>query len=414
MIGLVDSAPNALLPRLCVMGIGGGGGNAIDTMCRSGLAGVDFVAANTDAQALNASLADVKIQLGRLTTQGLGAGAVRAVGREAAEESLGDVERALDGVQMLFIAAGMGGGTGSGSAPVIARLARSLGILTVAVVTKPFSFEGRRRMAIADEGLEELARQVDTLIVVPNQNLFRTASRETTLHEAFRIADEVLDHGVRSISDLIVMPGLINLDFADVRVVMRGMGPAAIGTGESTGERRALEAAEAAISNPLLDSAIDGATGLIISIAGGEDMRLIEVDEAASRIRELVDPEAEIIWGSACDPALGDRMRVSIIATGLRSAPASPQALRASAMQAEAAAAAAVRALEPERIAPVAPMPVEAAGLAPIEIAGDSEEPPLEAMTLFERIAGMSRAGHMLLDETPAQPARKRRILVHG
>jgi cell division protein FtsZ len=295
------------------MGVGGGGGNAVDTMIRGGFQGVDFVAANTDAQALNASLADFKIQLGPFVTQGLGAGAIGEIGRKAAEETLAEIGRMLDGVHMLFIAAGMGGGTGTGAAPVIARLARSRGILTVGVVTKPFSFEGRRRLTLADQGIEALAREVDTLIVVPNQNLFRIASPDTSFREAFKLADQVLERGVRGISDLILTPGLINLDFADVRVVMSGMGAAMIGTGEAGGENRAMEAAEAAISNPLLDGAINGATALIISIAGGDDMRLMEVDEAVSRIKALADPEAEIIWGQGPGVKARDRYRASAL-----------------------------------------------------------------------------------------------------
>jgi len=286
-------------------------------MLKSGVSGVDFAVANTDAQALNASPVERRLQLGRKDTEGLGAGADAHTGRLAALESIDSIEAALHGAQMCFIAAGMGGGTGTGAAPVIAAAARAKGILTVGVVTTPFAFEGRRRLASAMGGLDELRDEVDTLIVIPNQNLFRVISPNTTFREAFRLADEVLEQGVRSISDLIVMPGLINLDFADVRTVMLAMGKAMLGTGEAAGENRATEAAHRAIQNPLLDGAIKGARGLIISITGGEDMRLMEIDEAAMRIRDEVDPEANIIWGSAVDPLLDGRIRVSILATGI-------------------------------------------------------------------------------------------------
>ncbi|MFL6723301.1 MAG: cell division protein FtsZ, partial [Sphingomicrobium sp.] len=271
-----------------------------------------------DAQALNASEADARIQLGLKITQGLGAGSRPEIGRAAAEETLEEIERALDGAHMCFIAAGMGGGTGTGAAPVIAKAARDRGILTVGVVTKPFAFEGSRRMRSAESGIEELQKHVDTLIVIPNQNLFRLATSETTFKEAFEMADEVLQQGVRGITDLMVMPGLINLDFADVRSVMGEMGKAMMGTGEASGDNRAIEAAEKAISNPLLDGvSMKGAKGVIISITGGEDMRLMEVDEAASHIKELVDPDANIIWGSAFNNDLGGKIRVSVVATGI-------------------------------------------------------------------------------------------------
>ena len=280
--------------------------------------GVDFIVANTDAQALNASIAEQRIQLGPDITQGLGAGSRPEVGKAAAEETIALIERALDGVHMCFIAAGMGGGTGTGAAPVIAKVAREKGVLTVGVVTKPFLFEGTRRMRSADSGIEELQRHVDTLIVIPNQNLFLVAKAETTFKEAFQLADEVLQQGVRSITDLMVMPGLINLDFADVRSVMAEMGKAMMGTGEGSGENRALEAAEKAIANPLLDGvSMRGAKGVIISIIGGDDMKLLEVDEAANHIRELVDPNANIIWGSAFNPDLQGKIRVSVVATGI-------------------------------------------------------------------------------------------------
>jgi cell division protein FtsZ len=307
-----------LRPRISVIGVGGAGGNAIANMMRADVQGVDFVVANTDAQALNASLADRRIQLGLKITQGLGAGSRPEIGRAAAEETIDEIVAALEGAHMCFIAAGMGGGTGTGAAPVIAKAARDKGILTVGVVTKPFAFEGARRGRAADSGISELQQHVDTLIVIPNQNLFRLANSETTFKEAFEMADEVLQQGVRGITDLMVMPGLINLDFADVRSVMSEMGKAMMGTGEADGDNRAIEAAEKAISNPLLDGvSMRGAKGVIISITGGEDMRLMEVDEAASHIKELVDPDANIIWGSAFNNDLGGKIRVSVVATGI-------------------------------------------------------------------------------------------------
>jgi len=307
-----------LRPRITVIGVGGAGGNAIANMVEAEIEGVDFIVANTDAQALNNAVAEHRIQLGPDITQGLGAGSRPEVGRAAAEETVAEIERALEGVNMVFIAAGMGGGTGTGAAPVIAEVARAKGILTVGVVTKPFLFEGTRRMRAAEAGIDELQKHVDTLIVIPNQNLFLVAKADTTFKEAFQLADEVLQQGVRSITDLMVMPGLINLDFADVRSVMNEMGKAMMGTGEGEGENRALEAAERAIANPLLDGvSMHGAKGVIISIIGGEDMRLLEVDEAANHIREMVDPEANIIWGSAFNPDLQGKIRVSVVATGI-------------------------------------------------------------------------------------------------
>ncbi len=307
-----------LRPRITVIGVGGAGGNAIANMIQAEIEGVDFIVANTDAQALNNTICEHRIQLGPDITQGLGAGSRPEVGRAAAEETVEEIQRALEGVNMVFIAAGMGGGTGTGAAPVIAEAARNKGILTVGVVTKPFLFEGTRRMRSAESGIEELQKHVDTLIVIPNQNLFLVAKAETTFKEAFELADEVLQQGVRSITDLMVMPGLINLDFADVRSVMGEMGKAMMGTGQGEGESRALEAAERAIANPLLDGvSMQGAKGVIISIIGGEDMKLLEVDEAANHIRELVDPEANIIWGSAFNPDLQGKIRVSVVATGI-------------------------------------------------------------------------------------------------
>lgn len=307
-----------LKPRIAVIGVGGAGGNAIANMIAADVQGVDFVVANTDAQALNASPAERRIQLGLKITQGLGAGSRPEIGRAAAEETMDAVEKALDGSHMCFIAAGMGGGTGTGAAPVIAKAARDRGILTVGVVTKPFSFEGNRRMRSADAGIEELQKHVDTLIVIPNQNLFLIANPNTTFKEAFQMADQVLQQGVRGITDLMVMPGLINLDFADIRSVMSEMGKAMMGTGEASGDNRAIEAAEKAIANPLLDGvSLNGAKGVIVSITGGDDMRLLEVDEAANHIRQLVDQDANIIWGSAFNNDLEGKIRVSVVATGI-------------------------------------------------------------------------------------------------
>ncbi|WP_324261190.1 cell division protein FtsZ [Altererythrobacter sp. H2] len=320
-ISIGPAHSDELRPRITVIGVGGAGGNAIANMIAAQIEGVDFVVANTDAQALNTSPAETRIQLGPEITGGLGAGARPEVGKAAAEETVEAIQNVLQGVNMVFIAAGMGGGTGTGAAPVIAEAARRMGVLTVGVVTKPFLFEGTRRMRAADSGIEELQRHVDTLIVIPNQNLFLVAKAETTFKEAFMLADEVLQQGVRSITDLMVMPGLINLDFADVKSVMEEMGKAMMGTGEGEGPNRALEAAERAIANPLLDGvSMAGAKGVIISIIGGEDMKLLEVDEAANHIRELVDEDANIIWGSAFNPDLQGKIRVSVVATGIESA----------------------------------------------------------------------------------------------
>ena len=317
-IDFIRPEVDELRPRISVIGVGGAGGNAVANMIANDVQGVDFLVANTDAQALNASPADQRIQLGLRITQGLGAGSRPEIGKAAAEEAIEEIEKALDGAHMCFIAAGMGGGTGTGAAPVIAKAARDRGVLTVGVVTKPFSFEGNRRGRSAEAGIAELQQHVDTLIVIPNQNLFRIANPNTTFKEAFQMADEVLQQGVRGITDLMVMPGLINLDFADVRSVMGEMGKAMMGTGEASGDNRAIEAAEKAIANPLLDGvSMRGARGVIISITGGEDMRLMEVDEAASHIKELVDPDANIIWGSAFNNELEGKIRVSVVATGI-------------------------------------------------------------------------------------------------
>lgn len=317
----MSTRPNIveLKPKIAVIGVGGGGGNAVNNMITEHLEGVNFIAANTDAQALAMSKASQRIQLGAMTTEGLGAGSLPEIGYAAAEESLGEVMELLAGTHMCFVTAGMGGGTGTGAAPLIADAARKAGILTVAVVTKPFVFEGTRRMQAAERGIERLRECADTVIVIPNQNLFRIADAKTTFGDAFIMADRVLYSGVSCITDLIVKEGLINLDFADVRSVMRDMGRAMMGTGEATGEGRAKKAAEAAIANPLLDEAsMGGAKGVLVSISGGQDMTLFEVDEAATRIREEVDADADIIVGAIFDQALQGRFRVSVVATGLR------------------------------------------------------------------------------------------------
>src|SRR6187397_2314210 len=307
-----------LKPRITVFGTGGAGGNAVNNMITSGLQGVDFVVANTDAQALTMSKAERIIQMGVAVTEGLGAGSQPEVGRAAAEEAIDEIRDHLKGAHMAFVTAGMGGGTGTGAAPVIARAAKEQGILTVGVVTKPFHFEGVRRMQTAERGIELLAKNVDTLIVIPNQNLFRVANEKTTFAAAFAMADQVLYSGVASITELMTKEGLINLDFADVRAIMSEMGKAMMGTGEASGEKRAVEAAEAAISNPLLDDvSMRGARGLLISITGGPDLTLYEVDEAATRIREEVDQEANIIVGATFDESLEGIIRVSVVATGI-------------------------------------------------------------------------------------------------
>jgi len=307
-----------LKPRITVFGVGGGGGNAINNMINAGLQGVDFVVANTDAQALTLTKAERIVQMGVQVTEGLGAGSQPDVGRAAAEEVIDEIRDHLSGAHMVFVTAGMGGGTGTGAAPVVAKVARELGILTVGVVTKPFHFEGQRRMRCAENGIGELQKVVDTLIIIPNQNLFRVANEKTTFAEAFAMADQVLYSGVACITDLMVKEGLINLDFADVRAVMREMGKAMMGTGEAEGEKRALRAAEAAISNPLIDDvSMRGARGLLISITGGKDLLLYEVDEAATRIREEVDQDANIIVGATFDESLDGVIRVSVVATGV-------------------------------------------------------------------------------------------------
>ncbi len=335
MLEFERSEPTELKPRITVVGVGGAGCNAVANMIAAELQGVEFMVCNTDAQSIAQSKAATRIQLGLKITPGLGAGARPEIGRAAAEETLEQLEASLEGAHMCFIAAGMGGGTGTGAAPVVARAARERGILTVGVVTKPFSFEGSKRMRAAEEGIIELQKVVDTLIVIPNQNLFHVASRSTSLVEAFAMADQVLHQGVRGITDLMILPGLINLDFADVRTVMSEMGKAMMGTGEASGEGRALLAAEKAIANPLLDEvSMRGAKGVIINITGGTDLTLMEVDEAATYIRDLVDPDANIIVGSALNRELEGTMRVSVVATGIdassrpepsRAAPAKPR-----------------------------------------------------------------------------------------
>jgi cell division protein FtsZ len=371
-----------LKPRITVFGVGGAGGNAVNNMITAGLIGVDFVVANTDAQALTMSKAERIIQMGTQVTEGLGAGSQPEVGRAAAEEVLDEIRDHLSGAHMVFVTAGMGGGTGTGAAPVIAKVAREMGILTVGVVTKPFQFEGFRRMKVAEAGIAELQKVVDTLLIIPNQNLFRVANEKTTFADAFAMADQVLYSGVACITDLMVKEGLINLDFADVRAVMREMGKAMMGTGEATGEKRALTAAEAAIANPLIDdSSMKGARGLLISITGGKDLTLFEVDEAATRIREEVDQDANIIVGATFDETLEGIIRVSVVATGIdavalaaRAAPASTAATRA-----VAAAAAARPAAAPAVAAQAPAVPrkdVEHAALAAIAAAVSTEEAP--------------------------------------
>jgi cell division protein FtsZ len=384
------SAPRAteLKPRIVVFGVGGAGGNAVNNMIDAGLEGVEFVVANTDAQQLAFAKTDRRIQLGVEITQGLGAGAHPEVGQSAAEESIPEIGEHLEGAHMVFITAGMGGGTGTGAAPIIAKAARERGILTVGVVTKPFTFEGRHRMRLADTGVTELQRYVDTLIVIPNQNLFRIANERTTFAEAFGMADQVLHSGVRSITDLMVLPGLINLDFADVRSVMTEMGKAMMGTGEAGGEDRALNAAHNAIQNPLLDEvSLKGAKAVLVNVTGGLDMTLLEVDEAANAISSEVDPEANIIFGAAFDPALEGKIRVSVVATGMDGAamqmpaPAARPVSTAAPLIAPRAAQAALRTETRPSFAPepVAEVPVAA------EFVSEAvaEEPEIETASLW-------------------------------
>src|SRR5262245_49557433 len=375
-----------LKPRILVFGIGGAGGNAVNNMVASQLEGVEFLVANTDAQALVHSKAPYRLQLGNKLTQGLGAGSRPDIGGAAAEESADEIKRALEASHMVFITAGMGGGTGTGAAPVIAKIARDMGILTVGVVTKPFSFEGQRRMRIAEEGIEKLEEFVDTLIVIPNQNLFRVANEKTTFAKAFEMADEVLYSGVRGVTDLMVMPGLINLDFADVRTVMCEMGTAMMGMGEAEGEGRAIQAAEAAISNPLLDhSSMRGARGVLINITGGMDLTLYEVDEAANKIRSEVDPEANIIVGSTFDGRMNGKMRVSVVATGIATEvrqQAMPTRSTASADAARRITAPASESIAEPRRAPAssAPAPIAAPPIAASASAAHGVSHPVHSM----------------------------------
>ena len=389
------SETEELRPRITVFGVGGAGGNAVNNMIAKRLQGVEFVVANTDAQALQQSDAHHKVQMGVRVTEGLGAGAKPAIGAAAAEESIEQIVDHLSGAHMCFITAGMGGGTGTGAAPIIAQAARELGVLTVGVVTKPFQFEGARRMRQAEEGIEALQKVVDTLIIIPNQNLFRIANEKTSFTDAFAMADDVLYQGVKGVTDLMVRPGLINLDFADVRAVMDEMGKAMMGTGEASGEDRAVQAAEKAIANPLLDEiSLNGARGVLINITGGLDMKLFEIDEAAHIIRDKVDPEANIIVGTTLDPEMEGMIRVSVVATGIdvgqarrAAAPTQPTATVATGRPAPApaaapapspaaaAVAAATRAVAAPAPAPMA-SPAPAARLATPEVIGADDVPP--------------------------------------
>ena len=364
-LNLAGPEDHELRARITVFGVGGAGGNAVNNMIQKALEGVEFIAANTDAQALQNSLAPRSIQMGTGVTRGLGAGSKPEVGQRAAEETIEEIAAHLDGAHMCFITAGMGGGTGTGAAPIVAKIAREMGILTVGVVTKPFHFEGARRMRVAEEGLDEMQSVVDTLIVIPNQNLFQVASERTTFVEAFQMADDVLYQGVQGVTDLMVRPGMINLDFADVRSVMEEMGKAMMGTGEAEGETRAIDAAEKAIANPLLDEvSLKGARGVLINITGGYDLTLFEMDEAANRIKEEVDPNAMIKFGSAIDPDLEGKMRVSVVATGIdaesaAARPPSDEPLRRKPVETDPGIVTAIRgARRPEE---VEPQPVRAA-----------------------------------------------------
>ncbi|MEM9685006.1 MAG: cell division protein FtsZ, partial [Pseudomonadota bacterium] len=398
------TTPAELKPRIIVFGVGGAGCNAVNNMLRSSIEGVECVVANTDSQALQLSLCERRIQLGMNITQGLGAGSRPEIGRAAAEEGIEDITAQLQGAHMVFITAGMGGGTGTGSAPVLARTAREHGLLTVGVVTKPFHFEGAHRMRVAEAGIEELQDVVDTLIVIPNQNLFRVANEKTTFADAFSMADEVLHSGVRGITDLMVMPGLINLDFADIRTVMTEMGKAMMGAGEADGENRAIEAAEAAISNPLLDEvSMAGARGLLINITGGSDLTLYEVDEAANRIRDEVDPGANIIFGSTFDEGLNGRMRVSVFATGIE----------------QPVGAIRPRDVEVPMIAPRVPAPkaaihddvdvgsVQPADDIPSSVDDDSEDDPRMNRYVEEPVAEIPEPAAHFEPEMPAMAARE-------
>ena len=425
-----------ITPRIAVIGVGGAGCNAVNNMIAAQLQGVDFVVANTDAQSLSASAADNRIQLGVEITQGLGAGAQPKIGEAAAEEAVEAIDEMLDGCHMAFVTSGMGGGTGTGAAPVIAKRARERGILTVGVVTKPFQFEGARRMKIAEAGIAELQQHVDTLIIIPNQNLFRVADERTTFADAFHMADEVLHTGVRGITDLMVMPGLINLDFADVRTVMSEMGKAMMGTGEAEGETRAKDAADAAISNPLLEEAsLKGANGVIINVTGGMDMTLYEVDEAVNMVREQVDPNALIVFGSAFSQELDGKLRVSVVATGIEGGSPSieiPQPSRTPTVAEPTAAEPVVEeAASPEL--ETAPEPAEEAettvefqpaadeapstvlaeaaapGAPPVEVVGDSAEVAEEEIPQadIEAVAVANQGADVFVAEEPMMPSTK-------
>jgi cell division protein FtsZ len=387
-----------LKPRITVFGVGGAGGNAVNNMIERGLQGVEFVVANTDAQALMSSTAERRIQMGTNVTEGLGAGSKPEIGAAAAEEAMADIKAHLVGCHMAFITAGMGGGTGTGAAPVIARASREEGILTVGVVTKPFQFEGSRRYRAAEAGIEELSKYVDTLLIIPNQNLFRVANEKTTFTDAFGMADDVLRAGVSCITDLMVKEGLINLDFADVRTIMAGMGKAMMGTGESSGDRRAIEAAEAAISNPLLDDvSMKGASGLLVSITGGSDLTLYEVDEAASRVRAEADADANIIVGATYDDELDGIIRVSVVATGIGLL----EAGRANQAEADSAARPDAGRLT-ERLAGLAAMP-PAAG--PAEAPVDLDEPSMDlaANDIVQEPSVWRAPGNVTIEKRPAQ-----------
>ena len=400
-----------LKPHITVFGVGGAGGNAVNNMIESGLQGVEFVVANTDAQALTLSKAERIVQMGVQVTEGLGAGSQPEVGRAAAEEVIDEIRDQLAGSHMVFITAGMGGGTGTGAAPVVARAARELGILTVGVVTKPFQFEGVRRMRLAEAGIDELQQSVDTLIVIPNQNLFRVATEKTTFADAFAMADQVLYSGVACITDLMVKEGLINLDFADVRSVMRGMGKAMMGTGEASGENRAIQAAEAAIANPLLDDvSMKGARGLLISITGGHDLTLYELDEAATRIREEVDPDANIILGATFDESLEGIIRVSVVATGIDHALLAESVEIASTEQRISEVAERLRAEARARVAQTQSVPTfrHAAQAEPVRAAAPAPvAAPAPTMAPAPSPKEMAQAQPLVRDEvvlTPTQP----------
>ncbi|WBU59463.1 cell division protein FtsZ [Paracoccus albus] len=394
-LNLMMNDDDDLKPRITVFGVGGAGGNAVNNMIEQQLEGCVFVVANTDAQALKQSSSESRIQLGPKVTEGLGAGAKPEVGARAAEETIEDIVDHLQGAHMCFITAGMGGGTGTGAAPIIAQAARQMGILTVGVVTKPFQFEGSKRMRQADQGVSELQKHVDTLIIIPNQNLFRLANEKTTFTEAFAMADDVLYQGVKGVTDLMVRPGLINLDFADVRAVMDEMGKAMMGTGEANGENRAVQAAEKAIANPLLDEiSLNGAKGVLINITGGTDLTLFELDEAANIIRDKVDGDANIIVGSTLDPNMEGTIRVSVVATGIDTAveEAAPPAPR-------------------RRVEAVAQQPAPAPAPAPAQRAEYEDVPPRRATPPAAQVEASEPVDHVE-DQMPApayqpkEPAR--------